>query len=172
MANIAPNNAPVNGSNHVSNHDTPGNGAPSIPNIALNNAAADANNAPHAPANPDVSADTRTGASADDGDDEAHEEAHEETQAEESWQLVSGPLSKEARMEAQMLGAHVVEEAERVARKFRKSRREILIAAGLTSRAARTRNPCNMFKRWYAHNNPNNTGSEYSRSLPRTWLMM
>jgi hypothetical protein len=80
---------------------------------------------------------------------------------EDTRQAVPGPLSKEARSEAQKLGNLVVEESERIARKFKKSRHKIMLAAGLSTRPARGTNRYNMFKRWYANNNPmKNTDSE------------
>ena len=76
-------------------------------------------------------------------------------------ELAPGPLSKEARNEAQQLGNLVIEESERIARTFKKSRREIMLAAGLSTRPARGANRFNMFRRWYAHQNPmKNTNSE------------
>jgi hypothetical protein len=70
------------------------------------------------------------------------------------WEVISGPLPKAARIEAQKLGDLVVRESERIARKFKKSRREVVFAAGLGIRPARKSNPCNMFRKWYAHQNP------------------
>jgi hypothetical protein len=172
-------NATDSNSNHVPraahSDNVPDNVSAKVVHNTANVASINANKAPIVTANhghkttinngDPKQADTPTDALVDDGDDEGHEgaddEAREET--EEPWQLASGPLSKEARLEAQKLGARVVEESERIARKFKKSRREILIAAGLAARAARSRNPCNMFKRWYAHKHPRkNTQSEYS----------
>jgi hypothetical protein len=49
---------------------------------------------------------------------------------EDTQEVVPGPLSKEARGEAQKLGNLVVEESERIAHKFKKSRREIMLTAG------------------------------------------
>jgi hypothetical protein len=82
-------------------------------------------------------------------------------EASDTWPKVSGPLPKEGRLEAQRLAAAVTEEAEKIARKYKKSVRDIMLAAGLGIRAARTRNPHNMFKRWYAHHHPNKD-SEYT----------
>ena len=76
---------------------------------------------------------------------------HDEDESNDKWEVISGPLSKEAHAEAQQLGALVAEMAEKIARKYKKSRREVVLAAGLSVRAARTRNPHNMFRKWYAH---------------------
>ena len=85
-----------------------------------------------------------------------NEEEGDEIDCEEAsgWAVVSGPLSKEARAEAEKLGAFVAKESERIARKFKKSKREIILAAGLGLRSARSPNTFNMFKKWYAHHNP------------------
>jgi hypothetical protein len=72
----------------------------------------------------------------------------------DTWEITSGPLPNEARMEAQQLAEYVVEESNRIARKFKKSRREIVLAAGLDARPSRSRSTYNDFKRWYAHHNP------------------
>lgn len=85
-----------------------------------------------------------------DGDAEKDIENH----AEDTRELAPGPLSKEARNEAQKLGDFVVEESQRIALKFKKSRREIMLAAGLSTRGGRGANSFNMFKKWYAHHNP------------------
>jgi hypothetical protein len=77
-----------------------------------------------------------------------------------TWEIVSGPFSNAARLEAQQFGLLVSEMAEKIARKYKKSRREVMLAAGLGVRAARARNPFNMFKKWYAHHHSRGT-SEY-----------
>ena len=74
-----------------------------------------------------------------------------------AWEIISGPLSSAARLEAQQLGSLVSEFAEKIARKYKKSRREVMLAAGLGVRAARARNPYNMFKKWYAHHHSRGT---------------
>jgi hypothetical protein len=83
--------------------------------------------------------------------DDEELEGVEDEDADDEWEVISGPLSKEARAEAQQLGALVAEMAEKIARKYKKSRREVVLAAGLGVRAARSRNPYNMFRKWYAH---------------------
>jgi hypothetical protein len=75
---------------------------------------------------------------------------------EDAWSKVTGPLSKEGKREAQKLGLMVSTEAERIARKYHKGRRQILLAAGLGVRPARAKNPYNMFIKWYAHHHPRN----------------
>jgi hypothetical protein len=70
---------------------------------------------------------------------------------EDTWPLAPGPLPKEARQEAMNLASFVVEGSERIARKFKKSRREIMLAAGLSTREARAPNPFNLYRKWYAH---------------------
>ena len=89
------------------------------------------------------------------GDAVISSEEQEEGEHPDSWLKVSGPLPKAARVEAQQLAALVTQEAEKIARKYQKNTREVILAAGLGVRAARTRNPFNMFKKWYAHHNPN-----------------
>ena len=84
-------------------------------------------------------------------DDAELEDDYDVDESDDNWEVISGPLSKEARTEAQQLGVLVAELAEKIARKYKKSRREVVLAAGLGVRAARTRNPHNMFRRWYAH---------------------
>jgi hypothetical protein len=79
--------------------------------------------------------------------------------------VLSGPLSKEARLEAQRLGDVVVKESERIAQKFNKSRREIIMAAGLGFRSARTANSFNMFKKWYSYHNARRTDECESLSI-------
>jgi hypothetical protein len=82
----------------------------------------------------------------------AEQEDEDEDEDDNKWEVISGPLPRDARAEAQQLGALVAETAEKIARKYKKSRREVVLAAGLSVRAARARNPHNMFKKWYAHN--------------------
>jgi hypothetical protein len=72
-------------------------------------------------------------------------------------------------LEAQKLASIVAEEAERIARKYKKSVREIMLAAGLGIRVARSKNPFNMFKKWYAHHYPN-SGREYPSSYVNAQL--
>jgi hypothetical protein len=86
---------------------------------------------------------------AEDGDEEA------EIDGEDRWTKTPGPLPKTAKAEAQAFGARVTEEAERIARKYKKSTRDVMLAAGLGIRTSRGKNPLNMFKRWYAHHHPN-----------------
>jgi hypothetical protein len=71
------------------------------------------------------------------------------------WQKVPGPLPQAAYTEAQELAALIKSEAEKIARKYKKSTRQVMHAAGLGIRAARARNTYNMFKKWYAHHHPN-----------------
>jgi hypothetical protein len=81
-------------------------------------------------------------------------EKETESESEETWEAVSGPLSKEARCEAKKLGDYVANESERIGHKFKKSRREVILAAGLGIRSARAANPFNMYKKWFAQHNP------------------
>jgi hypothetical protein len=85
----------------------------------------------------------------DDGDEEANDAP------EDRWTKSPGPLSKAAKAEAQAFAARVTAEAEQIARKHKKSTRDIMLAAGLGIRASRSKNPFNMFKKWYAHHHPN-----------------
>lgn len=79
------------------------------------------------------------------------------------WIKTPGPLSKAARAEAQEFALKVTREAERIARKYKKSTRDVMLAAGLGVRTSRSKNPFNMFKKWYAHHNPK--GSRESKNL-------
>ena len=54
-----------------------------------------------------------------------------------------------------MFGDRVSWEAEEIARKYKKSVRDVLLAAGLGICASRTKNSANAFKTWYAFHNPN-----------------
>ena len=94
----------------------------------------------------------KTGSKAAAANDVADEEDPDGT-----WEIISGPLSSAARLEAQQFGLLVSEMAEKIARKYKKSRREVMLAAGLGVHAARARNPFNMFKKWYAHHHSRGT---------------
>jgi hypothetical protein len=94
--------------------------------------------------------DLADGSGLGDGD----EAAASESRAGDNVELTPGPLSKDARQEAQELGNLVVKESERIAAKYKKSRREIMLAAGLTTRESRAPNHFNMFRKWYAHHHP------------------
>lgn len=85
------------------------------------------------------------------GEENEGEQLEENDDDCKTWGVGSGPLSKEARLEAQQLGDSVVKESERIAKKFNKSRREIILAAGLGFRSSRMPNRFNMFKKWYSH---------------------
>jgi hypothetical protein len=81
-------------------------------------------------------------------------EDEDAAEAEEDWVKSTGPLPNQARVEAQQLAAYLDQEVEKIARKYKKSTRDILLAAGLSIRSARTRSPNNMYKIWYAHHHP------------------
>jgi hypothetical protein len=87
-------------------------------------------------------------------DDDELEGNEDKDEADDKWEVISRPLSKDARAEAQQLGALVAEMAEKIARKYKKSRCEVVLAAGLGVRAAHSRNLYNMFRKWYAHHHP------------------
>ena len=89
--------------------------------------------------------------SADENEDDTEDDAPTDL-----WHKVPGPLSKEGKQEAQKLGSLVDSEAERIGRKYHKSKREIIMAAGLGVRSARAKNSYNMFMKWYAHHHPRN----------------
>jgi hypothetical protein len=68
---------------------------------------------------------------------------------------VSGPLPQAAREEAQKLGRDIIKQANRLGRKYKKSRREIMLAVGLTVRTSRPDSLINIYRRWYATHFPN-----------------
>jgi hypothetical protein len=77
------------------------------------------------------------------------------------WKCVSGPLPQAARDEAEKLGRYVVKQANRIGRKHFKSRREIMLAAGLSVRQARPDSLINTYRRWYAVHHPNEAKRTY-----------
>jgi hypothetical protein len=94
------------------------------------------------------------------GKNRAQTEDDDEEQSDGQWPRVTGPLPKAAKEEAIRLAEYVMAEAEKIARKYKKSTREIMLAAGLGVRASRSKNPMNMFRKWYSHQHPNN-GREF-----------
>jgi hypothetical protein len=76
------------------------------------------------------------------------------------WKCVKGPLPDSGRQEARKLGRHIVHEANKLARKYKKSRRDIMLAAGLGVRASRPDLTINTFRRWYSVHHPNKEGCE------------
>ena len=71
------------------------------------------------------------------------------------WKCVRGPLPEAGRKEVRKLGKHIVHEANKLARKYKKSRRDIMLAAGLGVRASRPDMPINTYRRWYSVHYPN-----------------
>ena len=76
------------------------------------------------------------------------------------WKCVKGPLPKSGRQEACKLGRHIVHEANKLACKYKKSRRDTMLAAGLGVRASRPDLAINTFRRWYSVHHPNKEGCE------------
>jgi hypothetical protein len=100
---------------------------------------------------------TQSGPAAPDDDDDAIDPLldEDETQSDVDWACVSGPLPQAAREEAQKLGRDIIKQANRLGRKYKKSRREIMLAAGLTVRTSRPDSLINIYRRWYATHFPN-----------------
>jgi hypothetical protein len=75
------------------------------------------------------------------------------------WPLKPGPLPAEAAEGIEALQTMVIERAEALGREFGKSRREILIAAGLGLKGGRKENPANVYRKWYyaTHQKPENS---------------
>lgn len=85
----------------------------------------------------------------------------DEMEPEGTWEApTGGSLSNEAQKEARELGDFVRKESDRIALKFKKSRREVILAAGLALRAGRRPNCFNMFRKWYSHLNPRDDAKE------------
>lgn len=71
------------------------------------------------------------------------------------WVKVSGPFPTAAKMAAVQLGRTTRFEAAKIARRFKKTPREVLIHAGLGVRSSRlSSNASNKFRSWYAAHNP------------------
>jgi hypothetical protein len=81
------------------------------------------------------------------------------------WKCVKGPLPDSGRKEARKLGRHIVHEANKLARKYKKSRRDIMLAAGLGVRASRPDLAINTFRRWYSVHHPNKEGCKCSSAI-------
>ena len=81
------------------------------------------------------------------------------------WECVSGPLPQAARYDAQKFARHIVKLANNLGRKYKKSRREIMLAAGLSVRPSRPDTHINIFRRWYAAHHPNDKKCKYSTTL-------
>jgi hypothetical protein len=88
------------------------------------------------------------------------EEEEEEEEEEPTHGRKYGPLSKAALLEAVELGNRTREDAERIAKKYGKAPRTVMIAAGLGIQNAREPNFCNQYKVWYAHHHPKPDGSK------------
>ncbi|KAL6297841.1 hypothetical protein BKA93DRAFT_754609 [Sparassis latifolia] len=101
------------------------------------------------------------------GDD--RDESEEDTRDNASdWRKVSGPFSKEARAAASALGEQVMCEAEKIARHYGKSTRDVLVHAGLAFKPSRAANPVNKFRQWYSHHHqkPENVSLvEYGKEI-------
>ena len=70
-----------------------------------------------------------------------------------------------ARDEAQKLARHVVDLANQLGRKYKKSRREIMLAGGLGIRPSRPDTLINIYRKWYAAHHPNEKKCMYSTTL-------
>lgn len=87
----------------------------------------------------------------------------DETPSDADWVCVSGPLPQAARDEAQKLGRYIVKQANSLGRKYKKSRREIMLAAGLGVRTSRPDDSLiNIYRRWYATHYPNEKRCMYA----------
>jgi hypothetical protein len=78
----------------------------------------------------------------------------------EDWKKVSGPLPKAAKVATARLARAVNEGAAKIARKYGKSVRQIMLQAGLAVRPSRGPNIANIYKTWYAHEHPIEPGGE------------
>jgi hypothetical protein len=77
-----------------------------------------------------------------------------------------GPLSAEARLEAQQLGEQVQQAVSTLAKKYNKPYHSILVAAGLNIQSARRQqNFSNQFKMWYSATHPKEDGSKHHLAL-------
>ncbi|KZS99378.1 uncharacterized protein LAESUDRAFT_765611, partial [Laetiporus sulphureus 93-53] len=74
------------------------------------------------------------------------------TNTDQGWSKMRGPFSQAAKEEAAELGRVTTVEAERIARKYGKHPRDVLLYAGLGVKASRAANPFNKFQRWFVHN--------------------
>jgi hypothetical protein len=81
------------------------------------------------------------------------------------WKCVRGPLPDAGRQEARKFGKHIVREANKLARKYKKSRRDIMLAAGIGVRASRPDLAINTYRRWYSMHHPNKDGCESITSI-------
>jgi hypothetical protein len=73
-----------------------------------------------------------------------------------------GPLSEEARREAQQLGEATQETATALAKKYNKPYGSIMVAAGLGVQNTRGQNFSNQYKAWYSAKFPKDDKCEYS----------
>jgi hypothetical protein len=79
----------------------------------------------------------------------------------EDWPKVSGPFPAAAKEEALALGRLTRIEAAKIAKRYRKKTRDVMVLAGLGIKSARIQNnPANKFRAWYADNNPKPEESE------------
>ena len=92
-------------------------------------------------------------------------EDDEREESDETTGLMHGPLSKEAVKEALALGKATRQSAEAIAKKYGKSARAVMIAAGLGIQNAREPNFSNQYKVWYAHHHPKPKDGKSSISL-------
>ena len=70
------------------------------------------------------------------------------------WQLKPGPISDEGMELIDEFQALVVERADEIGRYLGKSRRDILVAAGLGVKNGRKVNSANIFRKWYYATKP------------------
>jgi hypothetical protein len=96
-------------------------------------------------------------------DPQSEEDVDNNEDTEAHGQYTPGPLSAEAREEAQVLGAQTRKAAKSLVAKYNKPYLTIMRAAGLNIQTARQRkNFSNQFKTWYAAKVPIKPGREYA----------
>jgi hypothetical protein len=85
---------------------------------------------------------------------------------------VHGPMSKDAVKEAAELGKRTRKTAELIARKYGKTVRNVMIAAGLGIQNARKSNFSNLWKVWYAHHHPSQEGGKLCNHIVYSHLLI
>ena len=87
-------------------------------------------------------------------------------------QLKPGPPPDKAREAAQALGDQVQENADLIAKQYGKTRRDILILAGLHVKPSRAANPANKHSEWFAHHFPKGPEGNSCSFIPLCLILM
>jgi hypothetical protein len=78
------------------------------------------------------------------------------------WKRKPGPLSREGLAAVKRFADEVLSDAEKLGRRLGKGRRDILIAAGLGTKASRKQNRWNIYRTWYFAHHKKPEDSQYA----------